>query len=244
MRCLHFALVLAGLLAVGCDDAGDEGSFITPLDGQTAVALDALLRVRAPTLGVPPEYPLPELIRVVDLAEGGFVPGEVVDEGDVLSFVPRGSWAVDRRYVWTVDIPEGMPHGPELHIAGQLSGSAVFDTSEAIAVLAAGLDDDDRACLVLSRRTDVGMMEGARVTADDEEIADLRIELQGPEVWQDQVWVPGLRPEVDLACLVADESIAPGTRLRVWWAGSGPWVADVEDISPAELVVELHRGGL
>jgi hypothetical protein len=244
MKCVHLALVIAGFLAVGCDDSGDLGSFITPLDGQTGVALDAVLEVSAPTLRVPPDYPLPELIRVVDLAEGGFVPGDVVDDGDVLSFLPHTSWMVDRRYVWTVDIPEGVPHGPELHIAGQLSGSAVFDTSQAVAVLAAGTDDEDRACLVLSRHADSGIVEGARVTADDVEIADLSIELQGPESWLDELWVPGLQPEVDLACLLTEEAIPPGTRLRVWWAESGPWVADVEDVSPAELVVELHRGGM
>jgi len=237
-------LLLAGLLAVGCEESGDEGSFIAPLDGQTGIAPDAALEVRAPTLDVPPDYPLPELIRVVDLAEGGFVPGEVLDDGDVLSFVPDLPWAVDRRYVWTVDIPAGIPHGPELHIAGQLSGSAVFDTSQAVAVLAAGLDDEDRACLVLSRHADPEILEGARVTADDQEVADLAFEVEGPEVWSDELWVPGLHPEVDLACLVTGEPIPPGTRLRVWWADSGPWVADVEEISPAELVIELHRGGL
>jgi hypothetical protein len=115
------------LLAACAPEIVEEATWIEPLDGRTAVDPDAALRLHAASLSLPPGYPVGDFLRVVDLESGGFVPGEVIDEGDAVAFLPDEPW--DGRYVWTVDDPADVPHGPELPVEATLLGSAVFSTS-------------------------------------------------------------------------------------------------------------------
>lgn len=224
------------LIVAGCTPAPvAPTAWIAPLDGRTALAPDAELRLHAPALHLPPDYPLGDFLRVVDLADGGFVPGEVVPEGDQVRFVPAEPW--DGRYVWTVDQPAAVPHGPELPLPSDLLGSAVFDTSGHVELLAATADDG--LCLVLSRALDEPPSP-VRITLDDVDLVEPVLALLDRDAWMDAL-PEGLRPEVDLAC-VEGETAEPGARLRVWFGEEGPFTAEVEDLAPADLVLALHRG--
>ena len=233
---MRLVLVLTFLAACDRDPDLLVPVYISPFVGQTEVALDAPLFVRNGAATVPPDYATPEAIRVVDLDQGGFVPGDVAIDGDDLSFAPEGGWAEGRRYAWTVDPMLGVPHGPLLGTADGIDGTGAFTAGYDPTVLGAGVFVGD-ICLLLSEPWDG---EAFVVTANDVAVDDVTVEvLDRPVATDEDDWhskTPG-----DVACLNTASPIAEGTALRVWWGQRGPWRLVVSEQHPDDLFAVLHR---
>lgn len=240
------------VLAVGCgnNDLAFQESYISPLDGQTGWSVDAPLQTLAPEMDIPPDYALPELIRVLDLDLGGFVPGTTVRTVDTLTFTPDEPFAEDRRYSWVVDVPTPVPHGPQLTFPSALEEPAIFDTRPRIDVLGGSVDSTGQTCLVLSRL----------ITADD--AGSWSIEVNGTlvdglvgyrldrEVWSTGFDFPDDDPGPDVYCFTPSETelaglpaLQEGDRLRVFWTGQGEWLVDGLDAGEIRTtIVRLRRG--
>jgi hypothetical protein len=236
-----FALASLGL--TGCL-AGEElpgETFVTPLDGQTAIPLDMDLIVQNGPAEVPPDYEIPPVIRVVDLEEGGFVTGDVTVQGDIVRFHPDNGWLGSHRYFWIFDPVEPVPHGPEIAFSDAEAGTAVFDTSVVrLDALGAGLDEDGRACIVLSRRVTVADGGTIRVTANDVEIPEVIVEQLEPGDWSDWPREP-LDEGVDVLCLDTVEPLDTGTVLRMWWGTNGPWRVELSEETVEDVIDTLRR---
>lgn len=233
-----FAVGFAGCAA--SDDPVEH--FVVPFDGQTAVALDAPLRVQAADLEVPPDYPVGELVSVVDLLDGGFVAGSLSNDAADLLFTPDRGWRQDRRYAWTVRVPDDVPHGPHFSAPEDVLVSSVFDTTDRVDVLAAGLTPSGTPCVILSEAP-AGDFVPDRVTLDDVDVEDAVFSPYAFDEWDPSVDVPGLETTADVVCVQSSAEVVAGTRLRLWVDGSGPQLVEVQDRTPRALLVDLHRGG-
>jgi hypothetical protein len=233
---MRLLLAITFLAGCGGGDSNPPPVYISPFVGQTDVALDTPLFVRHGASQIPPGYPTNEPVRVVDLDQGGFVPGEITVDGDDLSFAPDGGWAAGRRYAWTVDPMYGVPHGPLLGVNDNVDGTGAFTAGYDPTVLGAGLFQDT-VCLLLSEPWDE---QEFTVTANDVPIDDVSVELiDRPVADDDTDWhshFPG-----DVACLDSAFPVAPGAALRVWWGDRGPWRVIVSAQHPDDLFAVLHR---
>jgi len=237
-------MLVVALSLAGCagDDVAQERTWIAPLDGQSGIPLDMQLMVRTGELDLPPDYPIPNLIRVVDLRDGGEVPGRVEVGPERIRFIPDEGWVGDRRFAWTVDPVNPVPHGPELVFPEHLAGTAVFDTSSSLSVLGAALDDEGRACLVFSRRLTADDDAEVNIDADGVPVDEVVLEYLPEEAWSPWVLAPD-DPGLDVICLTTPETFEPGTVIRVWWGEPEvPWRAELQGIGVDELVVALRRG--
>jgi hypothetical protein len=213
----------------------DPTEFVLPLDGQTAVPLESPLVARAPALDVPPDYPADALIRVVDLEDGGFVPGLLERDGALWLFTPTDGWRDDTRYAWTLDLPPDVTHGPEYETS--IAGDAVFDTSSRLDALAAATGPAGEVCFVFSRPLEDGDLADPVLVIDDTAFVGALTPLAGEQ------WRPEL-PDVigDLAIDVAcTDGPATGIYARLWLDGTGPWLVEVQAAEPADVVASLLR---
>ncbi len=230
------------VLALAACNSGLElpaQTWITPLDGQTAVALDTPLRVHMGDARIPKDYEVPQMIRVMDLDGEGFLTGQVEVVDDVLQFSPQGGWAQDHHYAWIFDPVDDAPHGPEFEFPDATTGAMPdFKTTEAIEVLGAGLDDLDRPCLVFSRRLQVTDNGEITVTVNGIHLEDTWSEALPEEQWS-------AFPEsfdVDVTCINTSTPLSEGAIMRVWLGEAGPWRAELgaEDIQ--DTIVRLAWG--
>lgn len=260
-RCLTLGLVLCSLALTACaeeepppepEDTGPSQytptatSYALPLDGQSGIR-DALdLIVVSPGLEIPPGYPQAQAIRVVDLTTGGFVAGETRWEDGFIRFSPTNPWTNNRRFSWTIDIPEPIPHGPEYDVPQALNITSVFDTSEDLAMLAGTVEPSGRACIVLSRP--LGPNDGAEpvVTINDVPLERASFDILPDSEREDDV---SIRSEADdgieVLCLEDSSGVGAGAAFRLWWGESGPWLVDLYSYSVPELLIALRsRNGL
>lgn len=229
------------ILLAGC--AGDEAIFpayIAPVDGQTAVPRDLSLRVQTgPIHELPPAYEVPDLIRVVDLTDGGYVPGRVDVDTDSVRFTPRVRWRSGHRYVWTFDPAKAVPHGPEFGFPDTLEGSAVFDvTADRLDLLDATLDAAGRTCLVFSRRLTADDDGPFAVYADgDLQEGTLRELLPVDTTYA----LEPLDAGIDTVCLTTPEPLLGDTELTIEWGQHGPWRVTLRDTDLTQIYSELRR---
>jgi len=237
------SLPVLGLLLLGPAACADRGAarpwWIAPLDGHTGVGTTAPLRVVGPVRTWPADYPAAPWITVVDLHDGGLVPGSVVDDEDGVAFVPDAPWARGR-YVWTIDDPQEAPHGPEVALAAAETGSAAFDTRTGLRVLDAGSEPEGRGCLVLSDMVSGDRLGGVRVTIDGEDTGLDALEVLSPDTWAAGVDASVPR-DASVVCLPGDVPVELGALVRVWFDGDGPWLVEVTDASPGALFAARHR---
>lgn len=243
MRIAH-VVAAAGLLAACNRMESTEEAFVSPLAGQTGVPLEMDLLVKGGAVEIPPDYPMGEVIRVVDLVDGGFVPGTLTMDGLDLRFAADDGWAEDRRYAWTVDPAAHVPHGPELPIPAHLVGTSAFGTGEGLDLLGSTLDLDGRACVVASRPTDEADPDDLRVTVNDVALDDAALIKLDPTEWTPGFALDEVDPYVDVWCLETATPLEAGGALRVWWGDSGPWRMEIRDVPVGDLVIELSRGDL
>jgi hypothetical protein len=217
-------------------------SFVSPADGQTAVPRDLDLLVNRGALEIPPDYPVGDLIAVVDLDDGGIVPGTVTRDGADLLFHPDEPWRANRRYAWTVGGDDHDPHGPELPVPAALQGTSSFYTSVDVELLAAGLDDDGQACVVLSRPVAGLDRDHVRVTLNDVEVPDATVVVAPPESWDPGYELLGDDPALDVVCVTTATPVDAGAEIRIWWGDRGPWRLTVQDAALSDVVAGLYRG--
>ena len=224
------------LALVACsDDPASGPTFAAPADGQSAVPVDAPLIAQAPSLALPPDYPAPAAIRVVDLSTDGFVDGTVSQQDGLLTFTPDRPWRRNARYAWTVDIPESLPHGPQFTAPAGLEDSAVFDTSSDLDLLAASQGND--LCVVLSRPASVAELNAHRTEVDDVIVDDPEWTLLDDAEWQADV--PALTADdegLGVACLIA----TTGATVRLS-DDDGSSLVEVTADPPDVLVASLYR---
>lgn len=216
-------------------------AFIAPLDGQTAVpaGLDLLVSTRG--IDLPEDYPLSDdVIRVVDLDDGGLIRGTVLRDGAELRFRAAGGWEPGHRYLWSVSEPPSAAREPTLELPDEVLGDASFEAGTGRAVLDAGVDGSGQLCLLLSLWLDVPP-------------TDLALELDGAPV--DPTWylrdewataraahlLPG-DPGVSLACAT---ELAPrrGQGLRVAWGDEPPVWFVLDAVDAVDLSADERRRG-
>lgn len=249
---MHRPWLLALLLAGAACGSGDEPvetlRYASPLDGQTGWPVDQPLTVYAESMSIPPDYPLEPLLRVVETTTGGFVEGRVTRTGDTLTFTPRSDWLAEGRYTWAVDIPEPVPHGPELTFPETVEGEFAFSTGPRLDVLAGGIDADGRACVILSRPSQPDDAVPWSVTIGTERTDGVVLSLLDRTDWSSDLTFPAGDPGVDVLCLdgveepdgPAFDDLTPGTIVRFERGEAGPWRVELEDATPTQLVRGLR----
>jgi len=233
-------VALAALLVACAPDPGPAASWVEPMDGATGWLDAAPLRVVTPTLDVPPDYELEPSLRVVDLADGGYVAGTFAAEADGASFTPDEPWQPNRRYAWTLDVPSSLPHGPEWSVPEVLPGTAVFDTDPAIEVLGASTDDGGRVCVVLSAMAPAETVDVEWTLNDMGPPVPDTLTVLPVDEWAGEMLEWGLHPAIDVACLSL-VFVSPGDRFRFWVGDSGPYLAEISEEPLGELVAARYR---
>ncbi len=254
MRLLKSGACAAFLVLAACPPPTPTGdAYIAPLNGQSAISPEMDLVVHTWSVELPPEYPLPTLMRVVDLETGGLVAGDISKRGNTLRFTPTGGWRPNRRFAWTVNPIEDIPHGPETLVEGNLVGTAVFDTSDTLNILGATSSSPSEICLIMSRpllNEDGG---DVRVTVNDVELDNDTTTFL---LTTDAEYNTGFETDpvdagVHVFCIteIPQErdgeaiTVTAGSVVRVWWGEGGPWRQEVQTISVADKLGELRRLG-
>lgn len=236
--------VLLGSLA-GCNGGETDSvrAYIAPLDGQSAVAADLRLMLEIGDISMPEDLPIPEdLIRVIDLNEGGDVVGELRREGTRVYFEPVEPWEDGGRYAWSVLPLERHPHGPQFRFPQHLLGTAVFHTSDSIEMLASGLDSlEERTCMVFSRPLTGADSSAFAVTINDVGVDDAVFEVLEAGDWGLPFALETGDDGVSVVCFSSSSSIEAGARIRVWAGGNGPWNTFLEEKTADDLMIELRR---
>jgi hypothetical protein len=236
---------IALLLAVaGCSvpDRGPPESYISPLDGEDAVALDGPLVLHNAAGALPPSVALPDtLVRVVDLDAGGLVEGVLKNVDGNLVFRPDEPWMPDRRYHWRVEPVVAPPRAPTWSLPESLVGDAVFSTLDVVSVLDLVIDTElGGVCGPLSRQVEIEELADMRVTLDDEPLGSFRARLWNEEgVLQRPLEAD---PQVSVLCLEELPRKLEGRSLRVW-LGRSTWQSVLRPGSAAELAEERRRWG-
>ncbi|MCO4743638.1 MAG: hypothetical protein KC912_02540 [Proteobacteria bacterium] len=240
-------LLLLAIL-IGCADASESGdaSWIAPFDGQTAFSPDQDLVVSMRGVAVPDDYPLNDLIQVMDLLDGGRVPGEVTLTGDTVRFSPDAPWESDRRCGWTVYDPLEIAHGPEVHLPDGTEGTAVFEVSDNIHVLDATVGEvDGSVCLLLSRPSEDALELDVWVQAAE---YSLTAEVQ-PDSREDYA-LADTDAGAGVRCFESPEALAAGDAIRLQIAGTGdlftqgPWRLELSEAPIVELLAARRRASL
>ena len=242
------------VLIAGCasEYSGPTKSFIAPAHDQTSVALDAELRVQVWNLNLPSDYEiLPDdyedwYLRVLDAdAEDGEkeVPGRILVTTQGLRFRPDEDWQENRRYIWTLDPLEARPHGPQFALPDNLPGSAQFYTGDDLKFIGAVIEDTE-FCLVLSRP--VGPEDDAeiRIELDGIPLLDMVLRLMPQEDWGANYVLEEGDEGLDVMCVSTATSFTAGQVVRLYWNDEGTFESqDLEDVSVAEMLTTLRRGG-
>jgi len=148
------AAVLMAAIGLGGCETTTQSTYITPFDGQTDWPVEQPLEVALAREELPPDYPVdPDLLRVVDLTDGGLVEGDVVLDGRFLRFYPAEGWSPATDYAWTLSAPLVRNREPQLLVPPVLRGDARFSTAGHLEVVSA-VTEEGRTCLQLSRAFD------------------------------------------------------------------------------------------
>lgn len=248
-------LVALGVLAsLAACSGGDElvgEQYISPLDGQTGWDPEQPLVAVAEDMDLPPDYPLPELIRVVDINRGGFVAGETIMAEGRVSFTPDEPFG-EGRYGWVVDVPEGVPHGPELDFPELLQIESRFDTTDRLDVLGGSVEsagDTVNACVVLSRRTTPDDDDSWTLEVGGEPVTELVGALADPAEWAADLEFPEGDDGVDVICFTApadndpeeEPLVAAGDLVRFRWGAQEPITVEMSDGPILDVVQRLRR---
>lgn len=233
--------ILLPLLLVACRPEAQTGdAWISPVDGKTDLPLDAPLRVHVGGLQLPPDYPVgQDFIRVVDVEEGGFVPGRVVIDRDVVTFFPDAYWQPGRHYVWSIGEMPRLDRAPEHEFPESLYGEAVFATTHDIEVLDLTIHGGGLVCAVLSRHLDA-ITDRVTATLDDHPIDVGQVMLHGEAQWIEDAPPELLEHGVTVACF-PDLPADAGASLRVWWGPRPPFQSRLESRDVRELLFERRR---
>lgn len=231
---------LPSLLLLSACGRAEVEVYIAPFDGQTQVALDTAPVVHGGAQEVPPDYPVGELVRVVDLDAGGFVPGHTVADGQDLRFVLDTGFTAGRRYGWVIDPMLGVPHGPDLTLPDGASGTAVFSTSDDVVPVAVA-NDDDLLCVFLSAPVGSISPASARIEAND-----VFVEVTAATLLDAQDYAFDGLADADVgagvACFQTVPLIGVGATVRVWWGAGDPIRLQVAGDPLPDVLATLYRG--
>jgi hypothetical protein len=233
-------LVLACGRSDGEPIAGDR-EFIAPADGQTGIEADLPLRIVAPSLEIPPGYPIGDLITVVDVgAETQVAGGTVVENGEA-RFLPDAPWTAGATYVWGVFDLEAWPHGPEYDVPEVLVGDARFVVEDTLDLLGATLERTTEPCLVFSEPVLDRAIDEIELRVEGRPIPWAEVWPMDGEWWRDPYELLPSDAGIDVICFdTGEELLAPDVPVQVVWDGH-EWVRLLERRRPGGVVAELRR---
>lgn len=233
--------VLLSLLLLACRAEPERGdAWISPVDGKTDVQPHVPLRVHVGGLQLPVDYPLSDdFIRVVDADDGGFVPGRIRLERDIVSFIPDGGWELDKRYVWSIGELPTLDRGPEHFFPEELYGEASFATTQLLDVLEGTLHDDGSVCMMLSRKL-IELHELVRITVDEVPVDPGPVSLHSESLWLDDFPVELIDEGVTIACF-PELQVAPGASVRVWWGNRPSFQTRIDLRDMREVLIGRRR---
>jgi len=194
-------------------------------------------------ISMPPDLPIPEdFVRVIDLDAGGLVSGELHRDETRVYFEPSAVWAEGGRYAWSVLPLERHPHGPQFQFPDHLLGTAVFETSDSMQLLASGVDSiEKRTCMVFSRVLTSSDTGGFVVTVNDVPLDDATFGILEAGDWGLPYALEVDDAGVTVVCFTTASDIEVGARLRVWAGGLGPWNVVLEEQNAEDLMIDLRR---
>lgn len=213
-------------------------AYLSPMNGQTGWDPQQSLVAYAADMNLPEDYPLPELIRVTNLTDGGLVEGTVLRLDDSIRFTPDSPFEPNTRYAWMVDVPATVPHGPSLVFPESLQEPSVFSTESAVDVLGGGLvtneDGESTVCALLSRAWNAEEANEWTLRSDGqthEAVATIRT----MDSWGSDLEMPEGHQGVDIACF---DNPFEGTPEAANWGyptqiirfsrGSSEWFVELE----------------
>jgi hypothetical protein len=232
---------LSLLLLIACNPSADGPFRLAPADGQSDVAAFAELRVQG-DFRFPDDQPLPEVMAVVDLEDGGLVAGRTRVEPDGLVFVPDGPWPPDRSFAWSIRPAPDEVRRPSLAIPSAIQGTTVFHTDNRLEPLAATVPATEELCLVVSRPYAESELNRLRISRDGEPLAveSVRVlegeELETGPLEDDDQGLGGL------CAIVADAASLPTETIRIQ-LGATTTLLTVGEGAPATAVDTLRAGG-
>lgn len=217
----------------------DRDLFVSPADGQSDVGVFQPLVVLG-DVGYPASAPVPQVIEVLSLEDGGFVAGTTVRRGDGLAFEPDAPWAADHSYLWSVVEPLDEVRQPGLDLPDQLLGARVFHTDNRITPLAATVLPSGELCVVTSRPVLSADVLELDLSRDGLPVTVGSVRYLEP----DRLHVVEL-PEEDAGlgglCLVTSPSVEAGSTVRIGFrSGSAQLLTEDRDV--AEVADDLRRG--
>lgn len=235
MRALPMLLALAACT----DEPSFEASFITPADGQTNVAPFQILRVHGNAAKIPDDFPLPDLVEVLDLDRGGRVQGSVSSSDGQIRFTPDQAW-LRGEYLWTVRQPLDDARMPEFDIDPAMLGSASFSTLDQLRVIHAAWSPSGSLCVLLSRPPrQQGIEERLRVTVDGEPVPLRGIEILTPvELGQDALDAG----DNGIGGVCMELSIGGRPERARFYIDDDSWLRDLEVLEPLDMVADVRRG--
>lgn len=247
---LGFAIMLGGTGCPGPTDSSEpDQGFISPVTGQTAWPTDAPLTLFAPSLDLPPDYPLADALRVTDTTTGEQVLGRIEQSREFIQFFPQGRFREGRTFRWSVRLTDPIPHGPHYDLPEHMRETNTFTTSQALDALALDLDTElGGICLILSRRIETSDVGTWRVWVNGDRVPQVVAQLIPQESWSHDFAFPIEDPGVDVVCLdlndPSDESFdlpISGDEVEVRWGGRGTWSATIEQIRIVDHFARLRR---
>ena len=221
------------LLLAACATVETEVGFVSPFDGQTDWPPEAALQIHLPEPALPKGQPTPQdLVRVVDLDQGGFVVGELVHDGNDLWFFPDEPFIAGHRFAWQIDVASIQAREPELHIPASIGGEGVFATHPQVDVLDVVHPGSGELCVLFSRTPRASDQILVAVDGVPTDMSEAR-----------EVTVPGIEPAAGQGqaerCTIATD-FAEGASVRVQ-VGSRVFQLDAVSDGPEERFAGRYR---
>jgi hypothetical protein len=190
---------------------------------------------------IPPDYPAGELLHVVDVGTEAPVAGEVVMEAGLILFDPEQDWAAGKRYLWTVDVPESVPHGPEYGVPDELIGTAVFEVDDRLDLVGATLERTTDPCFVFSQPVDDRPIDAMELSVEGQPVQIESVFYPDADYWKEPYELLPADEGIDLVCMTTIDLLPTDVPVTVSWEGYD-WTVRMERRRPGDLVAsELRR---
>ncbi|TVQ90096.1 MAG: hypothetical protein EA397_14185 [Deltaproteobacteria bacterium] len=247
-------LIAAGAFLLGApaclveDQAHDLERFLSPLDGQTAWPVGAPLTVYAEALDLPVDYPVDQTLRVTDVETGEELAGWVEPSTHFLRFHPNSAFESGRTYRFTVDVADGVPHGPSLGLPRELRGDTHFSTTHEVNALGVSATTPSELCVIFSRPLNDDDVGRWRLRVNDERVPRVVAKLLPASEWSSTLTFPVEDPGIDVVCIELFDvdgdafELVEGDELDLRWGGRGPWTFPLGTTSVLDELLSLRKG--
>lgn len=228
------------ILLFACNGTAPQGPVrIAPADGQSNVGAFAPL-VLFGTVDFPENAPVPNPFSVVDLTDGGSVPGRVERLDGALTFVADAPWQPGHSYAWTIRQPVDEVRRPSIVLPEQVLGTTLFHADNRLAPLAATVPPTGELCIVTSRPFLDSEISRFTFSIDgaEAELASFRAlpadQLESAPLMLDDEGLGGL------CALLSGIEVAPGALVRIG-VGDDTALTETSNVTATALVQALRK---